>query len=230
MEPDPQINEANDTQCEELAMLDVHPPHLSVHTWRDFLIHIATITIGLLIAIGLEQIVEAVHHRHLRQEGQESLRREVSENETTLRRDLQSLQRQRMMLERNIQILHQLGTHQKASAGALDFSWQWSSMQDAAWQTARDTATLALFPSERVEEYNSVYVQQAIVNEGGVALIRDLTNAGVPLRLQPDVAALTAAQIDELARGSAVGLNQIEYIEALANTLAGDYERILSVR
>ena len=32
-------------------MLDVHAPHANVHTWKDFLIHIAIITIGLLIAI-----------------------------------------------------------------------------------------------------------------------------------------------------------------------------------
>ena len=34
-------------------MLDIHPPHKAAHTWRDFLIHIATIGLGLLIAVGL---------------------------------------------------------------------------------------------------------------------------------------------------------------------------------
>jgi hypothetical protein len=45
-------------------MLDVHAPHQSVHTWKDFFIHIATIVIGLIIAVGLEQSVEAIHRRH----------------------------------------------------------------------------------------------------------------------------------------------------------------------
>ncbi len=39
-------------------MPDVHAPHAAVRTWRDFFIHISTITIGLLIAIALEQCVE----------------------------------------------------------------------------------------------------------------------------------------------------------------------------
>src|ERR1700677_4413921 len=47
-----------------LPMLDVHPPHHATSTWRDFFIHIATICIGLLIAIGLEQSVEALHRHH----------------------------------------------------------------------------------------------------------------------------------------------------------------------
>ena len=32
-------------------MLDVHPPHEAAHTWKDFFIHIATICVGLLIAV-----------------------------------------------------------------------------------------------------------------------------------------------------------------------------------
>ena len=46
-------------------MLDVHPPHEKVHGFKDFLLHILTITIGLLIALSLEGCVEWRHHRHL---------------------------------------------------------------------------------------------------------------------------------------------------------------------
>ena len=45
-------------------MLDVHAPHQPTHTWKDFFIHIATIVVGLLIAIGLEQTVEYFHELH----------------------------------------------------------------------------------------------------------------------------------------------------------------------
>jgi hypothetical protein len=57
-------------------MLDVHPPHAPTHTWKDFFIHIATITIGLLIAIGLEQTVEAIQRHNERAELRESLQHE----------------------------------------------------------------------------------------------------------------------------------------------------------
>jgi hypothetical protein len=46
-------------------MLDVPAPHQSVHTWKDFFVHIATISVGLIIAIS-EQTVEYVHHLHQR--------------------------------------------------------------------------------------------------------------------------------------------------------------------
>ena len=35
-------------------MLDAHAPHGRIHGWRDFLIHIVAIAIGLLLALGLE--------------------------------------------------------------------------------------------------------------------------------------------------------------------------------
>jgi hypothetical protein len=48
-----------------------------VHTWKDFLIHIATIVVGLLIAVGLEQSVVYLHKRHQLAEAREGLRAEL---------------------------------------------------------------------------------------------------------------------------------------------------------
>jgi hypothetical protein len=69
-------------------MLDIHPPHAPTHTWRDFLIHIATIVIGLLIAIGLEQTVESLHHRHQRHELEVALQRDGGDNKGYIEHDI----------------------------------------------------------------------------------------------------------------------------------------------
>ena len=61
-------------------MIEVHPPHEDVHTWRQFCIHIAAITIGLLIAISLEQTVVYFHHRHQLQEARRELAVELESN------------------------------------------------------------------------------------------------------------------------------------------------------
>jgi len=54
-------------------MIEVHPPHQGVDTRGQFFIHIAAITIGLLIAIGLEQTVVYFHHRHQLQEARRDM-------------------------------------------------------------------------------------------------------------------------------------------------------------
>ena len=59
-------------------MLDVHPAHHAASTWRDFFIHIITIVIGLLIAVGLEQTVEHFHHQHQLRELRQGLLADAS--------------------------------------------------------------------------------------------------------------------------------------------------------
>lgn len=64
-------------------MLDVHPPHEPIYTWKGFAVHIATIVIGLLIAVGLEQSVEYVHRRHQAEIFEEHLRADLREEDWT---------------------------------------------------------------------------------------------------------------------------------------------------
>ena len=71
-------------------MLDVHPPHEAAHTWKDFLIHIATICVGLLIAIGLEQTVEALHRHHERDALVSGMRQQAHEDMGYLREDMRA--------------------------------------------------------------------------------------------------------------------------------------------
>lgn len=64
----------------ENEMIDVHAPHGGLHTWKDFWIHLGTITLGLLIAIGLEQTVEYFHHLHQRRDLEASILAECKTN------------------------------------------------------------------------------------------------------------------------------------------------------
>ena len=51
-----------------------------MHGWRDFLLHLFTITVGLLIALSLEGLVEWQHHRHLVHDAEKSPHAEISSN------------------------------------------------------------------------------------------------------------------------------------------------------
>jgi hypothetical protein len=58
-------------------MLDVHPPHEKMHGFKDFLLHLLTITIGLLIALGLEGYAERWRQRELKNDADTKLRQEI---------------------------------------------------------------------------------------------------------------------------------------------------------
>ncbi len=70
-------------------MIDIHPPQHGSMTRRDFFVHLGIVVLGILIAIGLEQSVEYIHHAHERQELRKDLRDEngkaLRDNADTLR-------------------------------------------------------------------------------------------------------------------------------------------------
>jgi hypothetical protein len=42
------------------AVMDLHPPGGPVRSVKDFFVHIGVVILGILIALGLEQLVEAL--------------------------------------------------------------------------------------------------------------------------------------------------------------------------
>jgi hypothetical protein len=88
--------------------MDVHPPHGPIRSWKDFTLHLLTITIGLLIALTLEAAVESMHHRHMVRDARANLRREIVENQRLYTENLHSLQSKLVQLERNIDQLREL--------------------------------------------------------------------------------------------------------------------------
>jgi hypothetical protein len=68
--------------------MEIHPPQHGIQSWREFLLHMTTIVLGILIAIGLEQTVEWVHHRQERSQLQSELREEAEKNRAIITEDL----------------------------------------------------------------------------------------------------------------------------------------------
>jgi hypothetical protein len=210
-------------------MLDVHAPHEAVHGWRDFFTHIATITIGLLIALALEAGIEALHHRHIVREARENIREEVQENQQLLSSDLRSLNANSNSLRADIAALTQLKEHPKQSpASKLNFPWGWDSPSAAAWDTARNTGALTLMSYEDAHAFSLTYAQQSYVNEQATLYINHHHEAVIPLEVNPDVSALSPAQLDEMIHGCATTLSDIQYLEELINGLNTNYTILLS--
>ena len=56
--------------------MDIHKPK-AAHSWREFLTEIGTIVCGILIALGLEQAVEAAHWAEKVHEARETIHHEL---------------------------------------------------------------------------------------------------------------------------------------------------------
>jgi hypothetical protein len=142
-------------------MLDVHPPHEAAHTWRDFFIHIATIVCGLLIAIGLEQSVEWVHHRQERQELREALERERIENRDIYPLNVAWYRLDRAIILNNLRIVQWLqqhpGTPEEDLPGTLRWGYAYEPVVTTAYTNAQQTQTLGLLPQQETESLAAFY-------------------------------------------------------------------------
>jgi hypothetical protein len=142
-------------------MLDVHPPHSSVHGWRDFFIHIATIVIGLLIAVGLEQTVEFFHHRREVKETRETLKQEREENRKLYAANTAFFRWNMAVQKNNLRVLTFLqqhpGTPEEKLPGAPDWISQFEPVVESVWKNAQQTQVLALLPRKEAESDASLY-------------------------------------------------------------------------
>ncbi len=147
-------------------MLDVHPPHHSPHGWRDFIIHIATIVVGLLIAIGLEQTVEFFHHREQASHAREALAQEIEYNRNVARRDLYTLRMHEDYLFADLQVIARARAHQLHPTDRI-VTWHPAFVfVEASWKTARESTATAYFATNELRRYDAAYSLQDFFNTG----------------------------------------------------------------
>ena len=143
-----------------MAIHEVHPPGGPVHGWKDFLIHIVTITIGLLIAVGIEQAVEYFHHRHERHSLEEQMRVVF---ESDLREDANSLRNLRARREYLAELRVAINARLAGDATVPAPSPNDPRMAQyvifaslAPYEAAKQNGTIAWLPVERMRIYNRV--------------------------------------------------------------------------
>jgi hypothetical protein len=164
---------ASTNESEETAVIDVHAAHGGIHTWKDFWIHLGTITLGLLIAIGLEQSAEWVHHRYQRHTLEEDLRQEGSSNHDSAVIDVAIYDK---IIAWLLQI--QQGVDQaRATGGRAPFVYPdrpdgipdsprfaaYHVLESEAWTTAKESSLLVLLRRDEAEIHARVYIQSDLV-------------------------------------------------------------------
>src|ERR1700734_1125454 len=127
--------------------MDVHAPHEPLHTWRDFWIHLGTITIGMLIAISLEQSVESLHHLHQRHQLEKDLRAEGERNIEIVAKDAQVLAATRaweLSLRKNVDAVRASGGKAGPAYVPNPVPGQPTVPTDSVWTTAKESMLVVL--------------------------------------------------------------------------------------
>jgi hypothetical protein len=205
-------------------MVDVHPPHGGIHSWRDFFVHLIVITLGLLIALGLEGIVEWRHNRHLVHTAEANLTAELIANRKTLADDLRFLDDAERQGERQVSILSASREKNHATRD-LTFHWTWNGPASAAWDTARNTGAVALMNYQVAEAYAEIYSQQDLVSSQAQAFIRDIYRTGAPVQAGRGFKDLKPAELDTMLANAQQTLADLKLLRDFSMSLSRLYEK-----
>ncbi len=208
--------------------MEVHPPHAPIHTWRDFFVHLITITIGLFIALSLEALVEWAHHRHLVQEARSTIHREMTDNRRLAAQDLTSLRDDEARIRNDIQQFVALRAGSKIERSALQYYLDFSLFPDSAWRTAQASGALNFMDYDTTQSLTEVYLQQRIVSDRGLALFEEQNRATGPISITGDPNLMSKEEIQLTLQRSADLLLDLKAAEQLLTALQAQFAEELA--
>src|SRR3569832_2140529 len=68
--------------------MEIHAPDKPILTLKETIVHLAIVTVGILIALSLEGLVEWQHHRSLIREARANIAAEIQDNRKELQKTL----------------------------------------------------------------------------------------------------------------------------------------------
>ena len=201
-------------------MLDVHAPHRKGEGFKDFLLHLLTITIGLLIALGLEGLVEWRQHRKEVREAEAGMKAEISHNGRVIGSLQTQIAEQQKALDNNLQVLKQMRAD-PARNGPLSFAFGLQSFNDVAWKTAQSTGAMSYMDYQSALMYSDIYGNQAEVFAAEKETVSDVLRAASFPSTQDKAWKPTTQQIDELTDR----IGELRMRLLLLNSLATSLDR-----
>jgi hypothetical protein len=141
--------------------MEIHAPEKPIHSKKEFLFHMFTVVLGILIALGMEGIVEWAHHRALVREARENIATEIRKNKETVDTDLAEIRKREEELNHVIETMRQLETAPGSfKHGFLGFHVVNHDLYSTAWQTATVSGAVTYMKYNELIRYTDVYLTQ----------------------------------------------------------------------
>jgi len=212
------------------TVIDVHPPHEPIHGWRDFLLHLLTITIGLLIALSLEGLVEWQHHRHLVHEAEASLHTEIENNARALADAITALHKNQDDLKHDVTVLkYIIKNHKTPPNDNMTLGLGIRTFDDVSWKTVQSTTALSYMSYAQAEEYSDIYSTQSELNDAERQAARDAIISLAPfMNISKDDPDPTEGQANDIKQKIEILQGQLTLVDSLMNSLDREYKKFLA--
>jgi len=205
--------------------MEIHPPH-PVHSFRQFLLQLLTITVGILIALGLEGIAESRHHHRIVREVKSNLKIEIDGNNRSLEVGLQGVERTQKQLETMLSAMNQLHATQSPKPGDFNLDISITTLRVAAWNTAEGIGALSYMEFEEVQHYSTIYdLQQqfSVLQQRTLDALLDLESFGFLLQKNPK--SISEAQTNDAERAINKALASLRMAYDIGKALGDQYAK-----
>jgi uncharacterized protein YjbK len=211
-------------------VIEVHPPTEPVHGWRDFLVHLLTITIGLVIALSLEGCVEWRHHRQLVREAVSSLQGEIKANAEKTTGALEDIRKEQETLKNDVAVMKRIIANPKTpNHEEMTIAFRIRTFDDVSWRTAQSTGALGYMEYEQAHQYSNLYDEQNEIYVAEQQAVRDTVLAIGPfLNLKKDDANPSGEEAVRAKEHFEVLQGQLMYLENGVAGLDVEYKKFLA--
>jgi hypothetical protein len=171
--------------------MDLHVPEGPIRSVRDFLVHIGIVTLGILIALGLEQFIEARHRAKIAAEAATGIRHELADDMAQVQEVLTAIPGLRTQTQAEIARLSAPPARGSVQAPIKYPGVTLDLVSSASWDTAIATRALNDLPYDTAKRFTAAY--------GALHLFMDEERVGLDTwqdlhRFGEDPAGLTADQ------------------------------------
>ena len=144
--------------------MEIHTPERPPLSLKEFGIQLATITIGILIALSLEGVTQWFHHRSLVREARANLASELCDNKAELDKVLHTAPESEKDLRTALQLIDDILAHRKSDIHTLSLSYNLALLNTASRSTAEATGALGYMDYVEVKKFATIYDLQQQFN------------------------------------------------------------------
>lgn len=180
-------------------MHEIHPAH-SIASWKEILLHIGIITVGLLMALGIDQTVEYFHHRHQLAEARKHLDIEMKINLLQYQQNLERYRREIPKMQEDIKLLNFLLAHPGTSRDkwpdrfSYGFICGWN-LDHVAWDNMKAAGITSYMSYGEQYRIGSMYAAFLFLNDESLRCADAYRKIGKLMSDETDLSKMSPAQL-----------------------------------
>ena len=211
--------------------MEIHAPEKPIHSRREFLFHMFTVVLGILIALAMEGAVEWFHHRALVREARENILAEVRKNKETVDKSIEDIHQREAELMHITDLMHKVqGDRNAIKNQSMHFGITMRDLYSTAWQTATTSGAVTYMKYDELIKYTDVYLtQQSFISLQEQALNR-MIDGGALIQVtmsEDDMKKVPAEKFQAIAQEAYKELVVQKALEDISTALNKAYDDLL---